>query len=76
MIRCLKEEPTPPSGHAEFEAWCESGRSGRPIQTHIGDHGIIFWLVDHRTVAVRFDDGDECFLLLCEVRLDPPETGH
>ena len=36
MVRCLGEEPEPPTDPAELEKWCESGNSGRPIQTHIG----------------------------------------
>ena len=72
MVRCIYDEPIPPDLPEEFEAWCESGKSGRPIQTHLGDSGIVSSLPDdENTIMVQFDDGDERILHLREVRLYP-----
>ena len=67
MVRCLGNEPKPPSHSAEFEKWCESGRSGRPVQSHIGDEGTIMWANTDGTLCVRFDDGDERVLFQKEI---------
>ena len=68
MVRCLEEEPIPPIDPQEFEFWCESGKSGRPIQTHIGDCGIVQKIENEEAVLVLFDDGDERLLYVDEVR--------
>ena len=63
MVWCIEDEPMPPTDPEEFEEWCESGKSGRPIQTHIGDYGTIFRInAEDSSVFVRFDDGDERLL--------------
>ena len=69
MVRCLDEEPAPPTIPQEFESWCESGKSGRPIQTHLGDYGVVQTVRNEEAVLVRFDDGDE--RLLCVDELSP-----
>ena len=71
MTRCIAEEPTPPDDALEFEEWCESGKSGRPIQTHIGDCGIVQRIDDEEVLCVRFEDGDERLLYVDEVCLLP-----
>ncbi len=42
MVRCLGEEPEPPTSPEEVEAWCQSGRSASPIQTHVGDERLLW----------------------------------
>lgn len=69
MVRCLVEEPEPPQDVTELEAWCEVGKSGRPVQTHVGDRGTVLWLNDDGSLCVAFDDGDERFLFADEVEL-------
>ena len=59
MVRCIEEESSPPTDPTEFEEWCESGKSGRPIQTHIGDCGVVDRIVNEEILCVLFDDGDE-----------------
>lgn len=71
MTLCIAEEPIPPADALEFENWCESGKSGRPIQTHIGDCGIVQRIVNEEVLCVRFEDGDERLLYVDEVRLLP-----
>ena len=71
MTLCIGEEPIPPTDPLEFEEWCESGKSGRPIQTHIGDCGIVQDVVDEKVLCVRFEDGDERLLYVDEVSLLP-----
>ena len=71
MIRCIEEEPEPPSDPEEFEAWCESGNSGRPVQNHVGDEGIVLWANTDERVSVLFDDGDE--RLLWPKEIEPVE---
>ena len=73
MTLCIAEEPIPPDDALEFENWCESGKSGRPIQTHIGDCGIVQRIVNEEVLCVRFEDGDERLLYVDEVRLLPFE---
>ncbi len=67
MIRCIDEEPDPPSDPVELEEWCESGFSGIPIQTHIGGEGIVQWVRIDGVACVRFDNGDERLLFPEEV---------
>ena len=67
MARCAGEEPNPPTDPHEFEQWCESGYSGRPVQTHVGDLGTILWVDLDETLCIRFDDGDERLLYREEV---------
>lgn len=67
MTLCIAEEPTPPTDALAFEEWCESGESGRPIQTHIGDCGIVQRIVNEKVLCVRFEDGDERLLYVDEV---------
>lgn len=67
MARCLFEEPDPPSDPTEFDEWCESGNSGRPIQTHVGDEGSVLWVNPSGSICVQFDDGDERLLWPGEV---------
>ena len=69
MMLCIGEEPIPPADVLELEYWCESGKSGRPIQTHIGDCGIVQYIVNEEVLCVRFEDGDERLLFVDEVRL-------
>ena len=69
MARCTVEEPAPPTDPDEFEEWCESGNSGRPIQTHVGDAGIVLWARPDQVICVEFDDGDQRLLKLEEVEL-------
>ena len=69
MTLCIGEEPIPPADVRELENWCESGKSGRPIQTHIGDCGIVQYIVNEEVLCVRFEDGDERLLFVDEVRL-------
>lgn len=69
MVRCLEEEPEPPTDSLKFEEWCESGKSGRPIQTHVGDYGTVLQVVGDRSICVRFDDGDERFVHIEEICL-------
>ena len=69
MVRCLGGEPEPPTDPTELEKWCESGNSGRPIQTHIGDYGTVWEIRENQAVRVEFDDGDERLLYCHEVRL-------
>ena len=75
MALCVDEEPEPPSDPAEFEEWCESGNSGIPIQTHVGDCGTVLQVVSDKAISVLFDDGDERFLHVSEVCLCSSETG-
>ena len=67
MVRCIEDEPPPPIGHRELEDWCESGKSGRPIQTHMGDCGIVQRVASEETLIVLFDDCDERLLYVDEV---------
>ena len=68
MVRCLGYEVEPPGDPIALEAWCVSGRSGRPVQTHVGDEGEVLWVNDEDgTVVVAFDDGDERVLYPGEV---------
>ena len=70
MVQCVYEEPIPPSDPEDFEEWCASGKSGRPIQTHIGDYGAVLWVNDEdSSVVVRFDDGDERVLHRDEIAI-------
>ena len=69
MVRCIEDEPEPPSEPDEFEAWCESGKSGRTIQTHLGDYGIVQRIIGEEAIVVRFDDCDERTLYVDEVSL-------
>ena len=71
MIRCLEFEPEPPTDPSQFEVWCEQGHSGRPVQTHVGDTGTVYRVYEDQSVAVRFDDGDERFLLCGELEVCP-----
>ena len=67
MVGCLEQEPAPPIDPQQFESWCESGKSGRPIQTHIGDCGIVQKIETEEALLVLFDDGDERLLYVDEV---------
>ena len=67
MVQCIEDEPEPPTDPVEFEKWCESGKSGRPIQTHIGDCGTVLQVVGDSAICVRFDDCDERFLHVDEI---------
>ncbi|MCY4655007.1 MAG: hypothetical protein OXC95_17810 [Dehalococcoidia bacterium] len=69
MIMCLEKEPDPPTDPLKLEEWCALGKSGRPIQTHIGDSGIVQRIVDEEVLVVQFDDGDERLLYVDEVNL-------
>lgn len=69
MARCIAEEPIPPADVLELEKWCESGKSGRPIQTHIGDCGIVQYIVNEEVLSVCFEDGNERLLYVDEVHL-------
>ena len=72
MARCVGEEPEPPSDLDEFEGWCESGNSGRPVQTHVGDEGTALWTCPSGAICVQFDDGDE--RLLWPEEVEPVST--
>ncbi len=67
MVRCIGEEPDPPSDPQELEEWCEAGNSGRPVQTHVGDEGIILWINDNGSICVEFVDGDQRLLFPEEI---------
>ena len=67
MCKCIDEEPDAPSDTVELEKWCESGHSGIPIQTHIGDEGIVLSVRMDGVICVQFDDGDERLLFPEEV---------
>lgn len=67
MTRCIEEEPSPPMEPMEFEKWCESGKSGRPIQTHLGDYGVVDRIVNEEALRVLFDDGDERLVYVDEI---------
>jgi hypothetical protein len=69
MARCVGEEPEPPTNRDAFEEWCESGNSGRPVQAHVGNEGIVLWVNPAGAVCVQFDDGDERLLWPEEVEL-------
>jgi hypothetical protein len=69
MVRCIADEPEPPVEPAELEVWCEAGKSGRPVQTHLGDEGMSLWVNDDGSLCVAFDDGDERVLLREEIQL-------
>ncbi len=69
MTQCLEEEPWPPEDPIELGIWCEKGRSGRPIQTHVGDSGIVQRIVTEESLMVLFDDSDERVLWVDEVTL-------
>ena len=64
MDKCIGEEPNPSADPDEFEAWCESGR---PVQTHVGDAGIVLWTNPDGCICVEFDDGDQRLLYPEEV---------
>lgn len=74
MIRCVAEEPHPPTGDEEREAWCGAGNSAIAVQTHVGDEGTVLWVNDDGTVCVAFDDGDERVLYPQEVSCLGPGT--
>ena len=76
MIRCLGQEPEPPIDPLTVEAWCASGNSGRPIQTHVGDNGTILWVNRNDSLCVEFDDGDERLLFRDEVELTGASNGY
>lgn len=67
MTKCVDQEPEPPTDPDEFEKWCESGNSGRPVQTHVGDGGYVLWVNPDGAVCVQFNDGDERLLFREEV---------
>ena len=67
MARCIGNEPEPPADPDEFEEWCESGHSGRPVQTHVGDEGVALWVNPNGSICVQFDDDDERLLWPGEV---------
>lgn len=67
MIMCIGEEPDPPADPDEYEAWCESGRSGRPVQTHVGNAGIVLWTNPDGCICVEFEDGDQRLLFPEEI---------
>ena len=67
MVQCIEEEPDPPTDPLELEEWCELGKSARPIQTHIGDCGIVDKIVNEEALLVLFDDGDERIVYVDEV---------
>lgn len=68
MARCIAEEAEPPTEPAELERWCEAGKSGRPVQTHVGDEGTVLWVNEDGTLCVIFEDGDERILFQEEVQ--------
>ena len=68
MVRCLGEEPEPPADSTELEKWCESGNSGRSVQTHIGDYGTLWKIRENQILCVEFDDGDERLLYYDEIK--------
>ena len=72
MVRCVAPEPVPPDDPNELEAWCESGNSGRPIQTHLGDSGRVLWMGSGGSFCVQFDDGDERYLYPDEITFVNP----
>ena len=76
MIRCVGKEPQPPTDQAEFEKWCESGNSGRPVQTHVGDEGEVLWVNRDRSVCVRFYDADQRLLFPEEVEVSGMSNGQ
>ena len=67
MVQCIEDEPDPPEDLSEFQDWCESGKSGRPIQTHTGDCGVVWKIENEEALFVVFDDGDERLLYVDEV---------
>lgn len=69
MVRCLGEEPRPPDDPEQLDVWCAQGRSARPIQLHLGDHGDVLWINPFSSLCVRFDDGDERLVFRGEVEL-------
>lgn len=71
MVRCIAEEAAPPAEPAELEAWCETGKSGRPAQTHLGDEGTVLWINDDGSLCIAFDDGDERIPFAEEIQLVP-----
>ena len=74
MVRCIQTESDPPAEPLELEEWCESGNSGRPVQTHIGDYGIVQRVETEEALLVLFDDGDERMLYVDEVLLAQNEA--
>ena len=72
MVGCLGYEPEPPDDPIELEAWCEAGKSGRPVQTHIGDEGEVLWVNEDGSLAIAFDDGDERVLYPGELEFIHP----
>lgn len=76
MVRCLGYEPKPPDDPAELEVWCAMGKSGRPVQTHIGEEGQVLWVNEDGTVCVAFDDSDERVLYPGEVEFIHPLQGE
>ena len=67
MVQCIGEEPQPPTDPVELEEWCEAGNSGRPVQTHVSDEGLVLWVAANGDLCVQFDDGDERLLFRKEV---------
>ena len=68
MVRCIGEEPLPPIDLKELEEWWDAGKSGRPVQSHLGEEGCVLWVNEDGTVCVQFSDGDERVLYSEEVR--------
>lgn len=75
MVRCIGEEPLPPIDLQELEAWCDEGKSGRPVQSHLGDEGWVLWVNEDGTLCVQFSDGDERVLYREEVCFVRSRTG-
>lgn len=71
MVRCIAPEPLPPLDPVELQIWCARGYSARPVQTHLGDEGVVMWANEDRTVAIAFGDGDERLLYPEEIELLP-----
>ena len=67
MVWCAEEELSPPTNPSDLEAWCDLGKSARPIQTHVGDYGVVQSIVTEEAVTVVFDDGDERMLSIDEM---------
>ena len=75
MVQCIAEEAAPPEEPAELETWCEAGKAGRPIQTHVGDEGTVLWVNADGTLCVAFDDSDERILFTEEIELVVAKEG-
>lgn len=73
MVRCLYAEPDPPNDPDELEAWCAEGKSARPIQSHVGDTGVVLKVYPDESICIEFSDGDQRVLLPEEIeRLPTP----